>query len=176
MGAPTRDSAGCSAVTTHEWVPLAERISALWPPAMRSSAIGAYFDVLEHLPAEAVRRAVDVIASTSRERRPPAGLILETARAGQESRAALSASGVTPRDVLTGDQHQAAMAEIRRTMSAEHLRRHAAVMQLLRIHGVRIPLPELRELMPEAKCSAQEFDRRIAGFTPADQLALKGQR
>lgn len=163
-------------MTTHEWVPLAERISALWPPAMRSSAIGAYFDVLERLPAEAVRRAIDVIASTNRDRRPPAGLILETARAGQESRAALNSAGVSPRDVLTADQHQAAMAEIRRTMSAEHLRRHAAVMQLLRIHGVRIPLAELAFLMPEKTCTAAAFDKRIVELTPADQLALEGQR
>jgi hypothetical protein len=148
-------------MTRTEWEAIAARISALWAPRMQVNEVAAYLDVLKGLPVADVRRAVDLIARTDRDRRPSAGLILATATGhGELPPNALPA----PReaDLLTAREHRQVMAELTSIQIPEHNRRYLAIMSLL---PRRLPVSELTHLLSISRCEPEEFDHRLAVLT-----------
>lgn len=143
---------------TTEWRHLiVNRINGLWPPPMPSITVDAYFDVLSHLDVSEVRRAVELIARTDRDRRPTAGLILATATGNGEA----PPNALPPprdADLLTTDEHREVVADLERCQSPEHRRRVAAVMSLPR----RLDVGQLAELLAVSRCEPDEFDRHLA--------------
>jgi hypothetical protein len=144
-------------MTRTEWESVAATISALWAPRMQVNEVAAYLDVLKGLHVDEVRRAVNLIARTDRDRRPSAGLILATATGhGEAPPNALPA----PReaDLLTAREHLKVMAELSRLQSPEHKRRFDAVMALPQ----RLPVSVLTQLLSISRCEPEEFDHRLA--------------
>jgi hypothetical protein len=143
---------------TTEWASMiVPRINGLWPPPMPSITVDAYFDVLAGLDVTEVRRAVELIARTDRDRRPPAGLILATATGHGE----LPPNALPPprnADILTPEEHREVMADLERFQTPEHRRRVKAVLSLPR----RLAVGQLAELLAVSRCEPDEFDRRLA--------------
>ena len=140
-------------MTATEFGIIADRMSLLWPPAMTAAQVDAYWQVLQKLQAMAVDKALTLIARTPREFRPTAGLIYETSNHQQ-----FPALPPANKDVLTDEEHRYVMAQLTHVMSAEHRRRHAAVLAL----PTRLSLKQLQTLMSERFCPPEEFDRWIA--------------
>jgi hypothetical protein len=140
-------------MTAAEFAPIVERLSALWPPRLQGPAIDAYFEVLEDLPSSWVREAVRLIAQTSREHRPPAGLIRDTAlRLGGSDPGLASASGADP---MPAQERRIVSAALWRQMSPEHRRR----AELLKPLAGRLKLVQMLALM---RLPAGEFDSAVA--------------
>lgn len=142
-------------MTSVEFEPIAGRISALWPPALNAAALNAYFEVLEGLDAEDVRQAVRVIAQTPREKRPPAGLIHDTALRLSDSRPAAQLPAASSVDPLSPDEHRIVLAMNWRLMSEEKRRRCEAVKPLVG----QVPWIEMLGLM---RLSPADFDAVVA--------------
>jgi hypothetical protein len=152
-------------VTIDEWQILAQRISDLWPPPMTQGSIGAYFDELEPFTFDQVRQAISALAKTTTQKgRPSVGAIYDICL-GQESRRRElpQMQQAKDRDPLDSSQHRIALNEMRRYQTPEHARRAAAVMAT----GKRFTMDQLRQLLPEKSCGAEEFDRRLTEWAPA---------
>lgn len=147
-------------MTPREWKPIAQRINRLWPPVMDGMVAEEYFAVLEPFPAWALDKAVTQTARMPRTFRPDVGTLYEAAEA--LTKAAQDKEPAPELDPLSAEEHRAVLAEEGRRQSAEHRRRHEAVIDLLRKTGYRIPLTELPGLMAEKDCTAAQFDARMA--------------
>lgn len=159
-------------MTLTEFRPIAERINRLWPPAMDVQIAEEYHAVLEDFPVDILHRAVMAIAKAGpRSYRPDVGTLHETAGALLRAhRMALPAPDVDP---LSPEEHRKVLAEVAARQTAEHRRRHQAVVDLLRSTGYRVPLTALPDLMATSKTAPEQFDRllehyrREAGRRPA---------
>jgi hypothetical protein len=148
-------------MTLDEFRPIAERINRLWPPAMDVPIAEEYHAVLEGFPVDILQRAVTAIAKAGpRSYRPDVGTLYETASALLRAhQMALPAPEVDP---LSAEEHRQVLAEVARRQTAEHRRRHEAVVDLLRATGYRVPLAELPALMATSRSTADEFDRQMS--------------
>jgi hypothetical protein len=147
-------------VTITEWGPIADRINRLWQPPMGADIAEEYYAVLEEFPAVHVAKAVSLAAKMPRPFRPDVGTLYQAAESLEKAKRA--ADPVPVEDPLTAEESRRGLAELRVKQSAEHRRRHEAVVDLLRSTGYRVPLAVLPDLMAAKMSSAEQFDRRMA--------------
>ncbi len=151
-----------------EWESLAKFLGGLWAPALDGNAKAAYYEVLESFTVAEVRTAIETLSRTTREKRPPAGVIYTAVRAEQDRQRSEESSEAPARDVLTPAQHRMAQIEIAQLQTAEHARRMKAVLAL----GRRLSFATLTTLLPLSSCSAEEFDRRLAKLAEGSDQPL----
>ena len=147
-------------MTPLEWKPIAERINRLWQPPMDGRIAEEYGAVLDEFPAWAVDKAVTLAAKMPHQFRPDVGTLYQAAEAQEKAKRA--EEPVPEVDPLSAEEHQRVLAQERHRQTAEHRRRHEAVVALLRSTGYRVPLAELPDLMATTRTSAEEFDVRLA--------------
>ncbi|HEX8864331.1 MAG TPA: hypothetical protein VF821_01625 [Lentzea sp.] len=158
-------------MTPTEWSYVAGRISAFWPPALTVDQIGAYYEILDQFSETEALAAVRAIAATSREKRPTAGLIRETALRLSENKVLALPEPRQRGDVLSTAEHGAVLAMVARMNTPEQLRRAEILKSLIG----RVKLAEMWTLMrlPTAK----SFDAAVEKYQPAVQesmLAIPG--